>query len=277
MTRLFFFFTYLFSLTILKGQSVEYFLDKMKFYRDREQVDSLFYYVNRGIKTAKENENFEGLGKIYIVLGNHYYKLNEGSSLAYKNYHKAYRAYSRVSDSARAGVTLLRISILEKNIHDFSKAKETSFKALAYLKNTDKKREISSIYNNLGILFNETGNLEKSIRFHQKSLAVRDSLAMSKLIIQSLNNIATAYRDHDQFKKAEQYYKKGLSFPNTVLLKFPKEYARLIDNEAYSQFSQQKAGVLSAFKKALLLRISNNDDAGVIVSYLHLSEYYLNP
>ena len=88
----------------------------------------------------------------------------------------------------------------------------------------DVSPEYNSIYNNIGILFTETGKFEKAADYLNLSYKIRLKLGDSILIAQSLVNLGTLERDRGRQDTALNYYKKGftvfrLATPNQMHLK----------------------------------------------------------
>jgi signal transduction histidine kinase len=91
----------------------------------------------------------------------------------------------------------------------------------------------------------------------------------------SLNNLSLIYQNQGKHKKAIITIEQALSNKdlkkNNINL-----YAKLIDNKAYNQLLlRDTTDILQDFSKALYLRDSLNNLSGVVVSKIHLAEYYL--
>ncbi|MET3536711.1 tetratricopeptide repeat-containing sensor histidine kinase [Chryseobacterium limigenitum] len=241
---------------------------------ENKKEDSLLFHCRKAIFYAKELKDPALEGKVYIYVGSYYYDQNESSSLAYENYHRAYELYSKAKDTLRIAKTLFRMAILEKNVQNHTKAKESLFRSLELLKE-QKPDFLHGIYNDLGIIYDHLGNLNQSILYYKKSLALRLESGNKELTIQSLNNIATTYKDHKDYRNAEKYFVQAFKHPQSELEKYPEEYARIIDNRAHLHFLQNKnSEVLAEYSKALKLRESVQNHEGAVMSHLHLAEYY---
>lgn len=251
----------------------EIFLELVKTFREQDDENKMLLCGNKAVQIAQSYQDYVGEAKVYIALGNYYYDNNESSIEAYDYYYKAYRAYSIAKDQEKMAKTLLRLAILEKNTRNFLKSKESSFRALELLGNF--QTDFSDhIYNNLGIVYGELQDIKNSQLYHQKALKIRIQTNQEELILQSYNNIATAYLENGYLNKAVPFYKKGLSYPVSILEQYPEEYARLLDNYAHLQFIQGKKDVLSTMLKALSIREDCGHDAGILSSYLNLAYYY---
>lgn len=241
-------------------------------YQEAGKYDSIKKYISISSQEARKTKDVGCLGRLEVIQGNYYYEKNESSPQAYYHYQLAQRFFNRSKDSLSMAKNYLRIAILEKNGRDFFRSKESSFLALPYAGGD--KRIQSSIYNNLGIVYDELGDLKKSLQYHHHSLSLRRELNLPRLEIQTLNNIGTAYKDHRNYKKAESYYQKALIY-DSIAEKYSEEYARIIDNRAHLHLLQGKKSSVQDLKKALEIRLKEENHSGVVMSYLHLGEYYL--
>nr|WP_305121943.1 tetratricopeptide repeat-containing sensor histidine kinase [Chryseobacterium sp. EO14] len=241
-------------------------------YEEAGRYDSIKKYIKISFGIAQKRKDIACLGRLEVIQGNYYYEKNESSPQAYYHYQSAQRFFNITRDSLSIAKNYLRIAILEKNGRDFFRSKESSFLALTYVGKD--KRIRSSICNNLGIVYDELGDLTKSLQYHHHSLSLRRALNVPRLEIQTLNNIGTAYKDHRNYEKAALYYQKALTY-DSIAEKYNEEYARIIDNRAHLHLLQGKNSSLQDLKKALEIRLKDEDHSGVVMSCLHLGEYYL--
>lgn len=217
------------------------------------------------------------IAKAYTYLGD-YYQSQTISDSAFLNYFRAEKIYLKINDDFRLAKTLLTKADLQLTEGDFFESEITVFKALKILK--DKKnaaRDIYDSYNLLGIIYNEREEYEKSLEYHNKALIILDDKSIPadlQLKAISLNNIGFVYLRMNNFNKAKEYLRRGLNEKdlyngNTNL------YAMLLDNLAVSKFKSKDFTELpEQFYDALKIRDSLKQESGIIISKIHLSEYY---
>jgi len=83
------------------------------------------------------------------------------------------------------------------------------------------------------------------------------------------------YLNMTQYKKAIPYFEKGLEQKKELLAYKPFVYALLLENLGYSRFKiNESKGLPGLFYESLKLRDSLQLTTGVVVSQLHLSEYF---
>lgn len=231
-------------------------------------------YSNKCLKHSQKTKNNKAIAKTLEYKAAFYKRYNTIDSTFYYN-HKSFKIYENIKDSLGAGKILMNIAILQKNTHDYTGSKTTSLKSLIFLKTTKNKRRISSIYNNLGIIYTNLESYDKALEFHNKALVLRSEIADKSIYqIQSLNNIAKVYKDSGENDKAIEYLEKAL-LSDSLLYQNLETKAAIIDNLAHARFkkdSQQE--VLAYLLDALAIRKKINDKNGIIISSLHLAEYY---
>ncbi|MBK0369426.1 tetratricopeptide repeat-containing sensor histidine kinase [Flavobacterium agrisoli] len=216
------------------------------------------------------------ISKAYDYLGDYYRKQSIADS-AFIYYFKSEKIYSLRNDIKRLSQVKLNKASLQFSEGDYYGAEKNVFSALRTNKNKD-SGILYEAYNLLGVLYNEMGEYDKSLEFHQKAIKAIDPKVIpiefqSKAT--SLNNIGAVYLNKKDYENAEAAFNNGLSQINLKSQK-PSLYAMLLDNYAFAQFKLQKNQNLpELYYDALKIRDSLNLTAGIIVSKLHLSEYYV--
>ncbi len=231
-------------------------------------------YTNKYLRLTQNKNNDKVIAKTseYKAAFNKRYNVVDST---FYYYHKSFKAYERINDSLSAGKILLNMAILQKNTYDYTGSESTSLRALDFLKSTKNKRRISSIYNNLGIIYANLENYVKALEFHNKALILRSKIEDKPIYkIQSLNNIGKVYKDSGKNRKAIEYFKKALSY-DSLLNEGLETKAAIIDNLAHARFKENnQQDVLTDLLQALSIRENINDENGIIISSLHLAEYY---
>lgn len=225
------------------------------------------------IITAQNNTNLSD-GDFYYNKGLHYLKIKKDSSLYY--FTKAATFYKSKNDSTNIASTLRKISNINYDFGFLIKAENQAFEALYIYEKLKKRKHQTYIYNLLGNVYKKNKNFADAINYHNKALRIRKSeLKNNYLTLASLNNIALVYQESGNYFKAIEYLNSALKF-DSLKIKKPIEYARLIDNKAYNLFlaDSLKTQIFTLFNEALKIREAKNDIDGLTTSNLHLAEYY---
>jgi signal transduction histidine kinase len=87
--------------------------------------------------------------------------------------------------------------------------------------------------------------------------------------------LGLVYQKSNKDKQAIPYFEKGLEQKKELILYKPSLYALLLGNLAYSRFKlKESKGLPELFYESLKLRDSLKLTAGIIISQIHLSEYF---
>ena len=216
--------------------------------------------------------------KAYTYLGD-YYSSQSVPDSAFMYYFKAEKMYIKSNDNYNLARTRLNEASLQYSQSDFSGSEITIFKALRVIKKGDKSSDIVyDSYNHLGLVYNELGEYDKAIEFHSKALESIDD-ATSPVEFQSratsLNNLGLVYQNLNKHKQAIPYFQKGLEHKKDLINYKPEVYSMLLDNLGYSRYkSKESTGLPELFYQSLRLRDSLKLPIGIIISQIHLSEYF---
>lgn len=183
-------------------------------------LDSANFYGNKGLKIATQNKNrdkilyFKYLNAKIFLLGN--------------NYEEAYKAYNELElELNQNDIDILPEYYMDfARLHHLIKEDAESFKkmkkAIAINESRYKKNKTAKIYNglavgynNLGILYKVNKQLDSSLLYYKKSLAIKIDLKDTVNIAYAYNNIGKVYVAKNEPNKALYYYKKALEINPT--------------------------------------------------------------
>lgn len=224
--------------------------------------------------SLKEKDSF-GIGKSNSYLGN-YYMLKGKNDSAYYHFYEATKMLRQIGEERELADALLNMGIIQKNEKDFIVGEITSVEAIPIYSTLKDYEQLSSVYNNLGIISNELERYDKAIEYHGKSLdySIKSGID-DKSQITSLNNLGVVYEGQEEYGKAIEYYRKALSF-TSLSNKYPKLHAMLLDNLAHARFlSGDKMNLPDSYFIPLKIRDSIEDTVGKIVNNVHIAEYFL--
>jgi tetratricopeptide (TPR) repeat protein len=189
---------------------------------------------------------------------------------AFIYFNKAKDLFQLNKDSLGIGRCLVNMGIISTDRGDYFSGQEFSLDAFSYF-NKNKKENfafLESNTNNLGIASSNLKNYAQAIDFYKQSFAYAQDSARVLVI---KNNIANAYRDQKEYKKALLIYE------NILKQKIDNKgfYAKVLTNISVAKWLQ-KPGYNAApgLLKALDIRERENDLWGQNSSYSHLANYY---
>lgn len=255
-------FVFILSISVLTGQEVINF-------KKIDSLESLLGNVSEKDSLLK--------GEIYYKLGGIYRKSFYGEK-AYKEYFKAEKIFKALGDDFNYAKTLYNIAVVQKNEKDFTASEVTSIEALTILNKLEQSNEVKKfkcyVYNNLGIIFDELEQFEKSIDYYKKAINLNREYEERNSFYPSLykNNLAFIYKRLGKYELAIQLYKEIISNKDLATEK-PSFYAMALNNYANSNYLNGNIkNIPELYFKAFKLIDSSNYRAIEINKYL--AEYY---
>ncbi|MFY0629511.1 MAG: sensor histidine kinase [Flavobacteriaceae bacterium] len=190
---------------------------------------------------------------------------------SYKHFTIAYKHFNGIKKTYNAARMLYTMSFIKARYRDYSGSEVLTFEAIKefnYLKNY---KYLYKSYNRLGLIQNDIQEYDKALSYHQKALNYLKKMDnKNNYYAISLNNIGLTYLEKKEYKKSIEYFNKSLS-QNTER----ENFARTIANRALSQlYLNDTINVKKDLYKALYIRDSMHNKAGIVASNIYLSKYY---
>lgn len=242
-------------------------------YRFYELKDTIFFK-----KINRETLNLAlKLKDSFVIADAHwsyaeYYLNNETYNKAYFHYNNSYEYFSRINKEYESARMLYAMSFIKGRYRDYTGSEVLAIKAIEGFKKLKRYKYLYMAYNHLGLLQNDIQKYDRSLFFHQKALNYLEKVKDKKNYYAiSLNNIGLTYLEKRNYKKAIEYFNKSLS--NNLYI---ENFARTIDNKAYSKLMLKDTILVKRdFYKALFIRDSMKNKAGIVASKIRLSKYYI--
>jgi signal transduction histidine kinase len=224
---------------------------------------------------ARDSSNL-ARGNLYMA---ELYKLTGHNDSSYICYLKAEKLYRKLQDFRNLSDVLVRKGDAQSNQNDFIGSERSASEALTILRNYSDTFKSYQAYNLIGISSFELGNYAKAIEYYQRALKEAENLTDANKIFYTaiaLNNIGNAYEHLRNYRQAIEYFQRALQLSG-IQDSYPDFYATLIDNMAYSKFRLGENRELPGlFFDALAIRNKFDEKSKVVLSHIHLSEYYFN-
>ncbi|MBQ4820732.1 tetratricopeptide repeat-containing sensor histidine kinase [Aquimarina sp. MMG016] len=214
-----------------------------------------------------------------------YYRYKQLDS-AYRNFYKADKIYlsfdkngsiNRKKYAFDHGAVLIDLAKLLRRVKDYSESEDLTIRSIKKFEFSGNLEYISLCYITLGIIAKYLERYEDAIKYNYESIKFAKNTPKDTFYTTSAyNNIGTIYKSKKEYKKAEEYYLKALSY-KSFLKRIPKNHAQLLDNLGYVRFLSNKddKSALDLFDKAYKIRDSTNDIHNISTSNLHYTEYYM--
>lgn len=231
------------------------------------EYDSLLHY-DKLINNNNLLDDPHILAMHQYLMGYYFETIVQQPDSAFNHYTKSQFYYQQASDSSGVAKALLNMGGIQKEQNDFFGSKETLTEALKFtIKNKDQQTYFS-ILDRLAQDHRKLKNLQEAAALYQ--IILKESPLQDLAAYQ--NNLATIYIDQKKFTDAitllEVISGDDLQHSNTLT-------ARVLDNLAYAKWSMGTSVPPENFLFALEIRKDINDLKGVLASYTHLGEFYM--
>ena len=278
-------------------------LDTISFYLLKQENDSInrnllfkvankYYELNKYDKylkltkkvkefALKQQDTFHMAKSLYF-LGEYYEeKAQLDSSFSY--YSQSEKLYRNLKDTLNSGRTALYKAGILFDSGNFTESEIGAIKALKLLSKTNNTRLVYESFNLLALSLKELNNFEESLKYFDLALnqlqrLENEDYPKEKLVksrISCFNNIGRVFEKQKNYKEAILFYEKGLALQN-LKLNYPKSYAMLLDNIAYSKLKEGDfKDIEILFFESLKISDSIGIAQGIISSKINIGEYYL--
>ena len=222
---------------------------------------------NKNKKKTESKSNLVEINRL-ITLGEKKYDQSKYDS-SYYYFNKAKLLCNPKKDTAKIIYSIIRLAYIQQNQADYIGCENTILEALPFLKNNPKPNHHWAVYNIMGLNSLQTLDNKLAFYYFKQALNLKTN-KFRKLGIK--NNIALAYIDLQNYPKALEIL-LPLSSEKEIINK-PEEFCKILDNIGYCYFKIGNSKDLSYINKALKIRLQNDDNWGLVGSYINLSEYY---
>ncbi len=228
------------------------------------------------LKNSTSSNDSLNLAQAYRSLGNYYNQIQILDS-AFYFYTKSEKSYKNLEDIDGYTTILLKKGIIQYNINDFLASDLTLSTSYKFAKKLNDKPKLFAILNQLGLVSIQLNEYDKAINYLNEALKVirennlQDSDHQESIC---LSNIGLVYESKKDYKKAIEYYNLSLRF-NGLKKEAPILYSNIIDNLSNSKLQiKDFVGLPNLIYEALEVRDSLNFKSAIIISSIHLSEYF---
>ncbi|MEL4455031.1 tetratricopeptide repeat-containing sensor histidine kinase [Lutimonas vermicola] len=238
--------------------------------------DSLFSLTNDLVfQFAIKKNDIQAIAEYHWNKGN-LFSTNEVLDSAFYEYSQAQRIYKSLKHEYYSSKMEYNMSFIQFRVRNYIQSEIFVISAIEGFKKLNRNRNLYLCYNRLLLLDKEIGSFESALNHYNVAIDYLNKTNLKGVQKESLlNNLSLVYQKQKNYKKSIETLDRALE--NRYLKsKHTDLYTKLIDNQAYSRFLMgDDQYVLQDFQTAKALRDSLGNEAGVVISELHLAEYYL--
>ncbi len=173
------------------------------------------FHLNASIEDAKKANNREVEGYARMSLGNRFKKDNRFED-AKKQYMLSIAIAEELDNQRMLAGNYNNYGSLLNKQNKLSEAKEYYKKAATINKASGNERWLSYNYNNLGNISNKEKKFQEALNYFLLSIEMKERLGDFRGKVQSLTNVADAYKNLGNYKEAYLYQKQFTELMDSV-------------------------------------------------------------
>ena len=252
---------------------------KIKDYREQKQYDSTILYTKKLLRYSQQQADTNTIADAYFRLAYYYYNYTDKEDSAFVYYNSASDMYLKLENSARVASSLTSMANIQKKLGDYQASLVTAIDGLDHIENPELSPEIAvRLYHIISVASKEQNSLTEALEWNSKIFdMVHDypsKIKNTEDILIYKNTRANILHKLGRHEEAVAIYKKLLV--DSTLLKSKKEYARVLDNYAFTlwEINPKNDSSESSMQKALNIRKELNDKSSLIAGNIHLAQFY---
>lgn len=243
--------------------------------RANEHFSNAYNIYKRINEREKANKVLEQIAQVNLILG---------------DTESAYKAYNTLLEVARSGLETEKFSIdtvrttqlldklinIEVSMGSFKSAEQHSLELARFYVHPSKIASLSTLYNNLGFIYKRINNIQVSVDYFNKSLALyeknKKNIADSSYVV-FLENMGIAYTNLNVYLKADEFFNKALKINQQLGNKVAtaKSYNYLATNHHLNGYENK---ALETVSMAISIANTINAEEILLTSYRILAAIY---
>ena len=223
---------------------------------------------------AKKLKDTFAMGDVHWNYATYYNKIQVFDT-AYYHFNLAHTYFDKKNYVFEAAKTQYGMAFTKGRFRDYSGSEVLTFKAIEKFRKIKNYKSLFNCYNHLGQLQNDIHEYDRSLFYHNKALEYIGKVKNNQSLYGAVyNNIANTYVKQKKYTKALNYYNKVFA-NNRLKSENVDSYARVLDNSAYCRFlMKDTVNLANDLHEAFYIRDSINNKEGIVISKMHLGQYY---
>ncbi|MFT3910328.1 MAG: adenylate/guanylate cyclase domain-containing protein [Ferruginibacter sp.] len=205
-------------------------------------------YFDKAVIILTEANDSGYLGAAYNKLGNFYFSTHNYDS-AIVNYFKALSIYEAIGDAIPAAQNISNIAACYFFEKKYTPSISFYHRALAFYTENEIEAEIPGIYNSLGSVYEETGNVDSALYYLNKSIATAIATGNMSMQVESYEALSKLYEHQGNFEASLNAYKKYFSTTNSLL-----------NDEKVKQISEMQTKYQTEKKENQIIKLNRENE-----------------
>ncbi|WP_320019276.1 tetratricopeptide repeat-containing sensor histidine kinase [Labilibaculum manganireducens] len=177
----------------------------------KKYPDQAFEYLQKSLHLSTKIKYHKGIGLSLMRMGV-IEKNKENFTNANKLYSEAIKNFNFINDSLGTCKAILNRGNVYLKEDQFNLAINDFFICLKYFEKINDQKLLFAIYNNIGLVYKNLKDYEKSYYYYSKSLNI--ALKSNSSLYYCYNNLANIFSLQNNYGEALSYYKKNLEILN---------------------------------------------------------------
>ncbi len=234
-------------------------------YNLRGEYKKALDMMQQSLEVCTKLGSLKGLTVNNFLKGNILQNLHQYEA-ADSAYQKSMQLAISNADSAMVANNYLNIGINYELQGDDEKAFKYYFSAAEYFEKQGNKRGLSQAYSNLIGVFNSLGQIEKSIEYAEKAIALKKEIGSYGILPTSYQNLSIAYASNKEYTKSLSLIDSAFHYARLAKVNHVMPFLHYTKAEQLSKLNKQ-ALALSENRKGLDLAQQLQDSFQIVHGY----------
>lgn len=208
---------------------------------------------------------------ILAELATEYQITNGDSSLYYAE--QAITLGNKYNNKLAEADAYIAIGKTERNRGLYEQALTSTLKGLKLIEQYGKEKDLSAIYNSIGILYKRMRRFDDALEYYKKANHIAKKYKEDREISLTYNNIGTIYLEKAAWDDVVLYYDSAIQYAE--LANDSRAMATVLSNYADIYLNKKKHdSALLYLKRCLVYDKANKDQYGLFMSYFSIARVY---
>ncbi|NUM49971.1 MAG: tetratricopeptide repeat protein [Flavobacteriales bacterium] len=176
-----------------------------------EDVEKSIFFSKKAKEFSLLNKDTTNIIGCSNLTGNAYH-ISGKYAEAYSIYSQAYKIAIESKNKHGKLMSIVNLGILFSDQNNYKEAKKYNYEGIHLAIQNKDSVNLGSLYNNLAIVFQNNNETDSAIIYYNKSIEVRKKIKKFKQVAICLSNIGTIYFEKKDFEKSIEFQLEALKY-----------------------------------------------------------------